>query len=58
MTSLTEARALVDDLLSQRRFTAFRAMLARLYSVRTGEDAVEAIGVLREVLAMERLLAA
>ncbi len=33
-------------------------MLARLDSVRTEEEAVEAIGALRELLAMERLLAA
>jgi hypothetical protein len=58
VTSLNEARALVDDLLRQRRFVVFRAMLHRLDSVRTEEEAIEAIGALRELLAMEHLLAA
>ncbi|HEX2216825.1 MAG TPA: hypothetical protein VHG27_09080 [Xanthobacteraceae bacterium] len=56
VTSLNEARVLVDDLLRERRFDKWRDMLARLDAVRTEEDAVEAIGALRELLAMEALL--
>jgi hypothetical protein len=56
--SLTEARPLVDDLLSQRRLTAFRTTQAWLDSVRTEEEAVEAIGALRELPAIAKLLAA
>lgn len=58
ITSLTEARALVHDLLHVRRFVVFRDMLERLDAVKTEEDAIEAIGALRELLAMEKLLAA
>jgi hypothetical protein len=56
--SLNEARALVRDLLHVRRFVAFREMLARLDAVNTEDEAIEAIGGLRELLAMEKLLAA
>jgi hypothetical protein len=56
--SLNEARALVRDLLHMRRFFAFREILARLDAVKTEDEAIEAIGALRELLAMEKLLAA
>jgi hypothetical protein len=58
VTSLNEARALVHDLLHVRRFVAFREILARLDAVKTEDEAIEAIGALRELLAMEKLLAA
>ena len=57
VASLIEARVLVHDLLHVRRFVAFREMLARLDAVKTDEEAIEAIGALRELLAMEKLLA-
>jgi hypothetical protein len=50
-----EARALVDELLAQRRFGKWREMLQRLDSVKTEEEAVEAIGALRELLVMDHL---
>jgi len=56
VTSLGEARALVDDLLRDRRFDKWRDMLARLDAVKTEEEAMEATGALRELLAMEHLL--
>jgi hypothetical protein len=58
VTSLNEARALVDDLLRVRRTAPFRDLLRRLDGVKTEEEAVEAIGALRELLALEDLLAA
>jgi len=58
VTSLKDARALVDDLLRDRRTAPFRDMLARIDSVKSEEDAIEATGALRELLAMEDLLAA
>jgi hypothetical protein len=58
VTSLNEARALVDDLLRVRRTAPFRDLLRRLDAARTEEDAIEAIGALRELLALEDLLAA
>jgi hypothetical protein len=51
-----EARALVDELLAQRRFGKWREMLQRLDSVKTEEEeAVEAIGALRGLLVIEHL---
>jgi hypothetical protein len=47
LTTLNETRALVDELLAQRRFGKWREMLQRLDSVKTEEEAVEAIGALR-----------
>jgi cytochrome P450 len=58
LATVNEARAYVDELLAQRRFSKWREMLDRLDGIKTEEDAVEAIGALRELLAMEHLLAA
>ncbi|MFL5002045.1 MAG: hypothetical protein ACJ8FU_20635 [Xanthobacteraceae bacterium] len=55
LTTLNEARAFVDELLAERRFVKWREMLQRLDSVKSEEDAVEAIGALRELLVMEHL---
>jgi hypothetical protein len=43
-------------LLRQRRFVKFREMLGRLKAVETEDEAVEAAGALRELLALEHLL--
>jgi len=55
LTTLNEARALLDELLAERRFVKWREMLERLDAVKTEEDAIEAIGALRELLVMEHL---
>jgi len=57
LTTLNEARALVDELLAERRFVKWREMLQRLDAVKTEEEAVEALGALRELLVMEHLVA-
>jgi hypothetical protein len=44
-----EARKLVDEMLRQRRFTILREIKARLDGVKNFEDAIEAIGALREL---------
>jgi hypothetical protein len=58
ISSLNEARALVDDLLRARRTAPLRDLLRRLDAAKTEEDAIEAIGALRELLALEDLLTA
>jgi hypothetical protein len=57
ITTLTEARQLVDEMLRQRRFYKLREIKARLDGVKDPEDAIEAIGAPRELLAEEDLLA-
>ena len=57
LRSIAEARDFVEELLRQRRFVKFREMLRRLKTVETEEEAIEAAGALRELLALERLLA-
>ena len=57
ITTLTEARKLVDEMLRQRRFTILREIKAWLDGVKNFEDSIEAIGALRELLADEDLLA-
>jgi hypothetical protein len=56
LETVNEARAYVEELLHERRFSKWREMLERLDDVKNEEDAVEAIGALRELLAMEHLL--
>jgi len=58
IATLAEARAFVDEMLHERRFATLREVKARLDGARTAEDAVEAIGALRELLADEDLIAA
>lgn len=56
VTTLAEARALVDDLLQQRRLATLREIKEKLDGARHEDDAIEAIGSLRELLALEDLL--
>jgi hypothetical protein len=55
LTTLNEARAFVDDMLHQRRLSTLREIKQRLDGAKTEEDAIEAIGALRELLALEDL---
>jgi hypothetical protein len=57
LASLSDARAFVDEMLHQRRLYKLREIKARLDGVKNPEDAIEAIGALRELLADEDLLA-
>lgn len=57
IATLTEARALVDEMLHQRRLSTLRDIKVRLDGAKSEEDAVEAIGALRELLADEDLIA-
>jgi hypothetical protein len=57
LTSLNQARAYVDEMLHQRRLVTLREIKARLDNAKTEEDAIEAIGALRELLADEDLTA-
>ncbi len=57
VTTLAEARALVDDLLHQRRLATLREIKDKLDGAKHEDDAIEAIGSLRELLALEDLLA-
>jgi hypothetical protein len=57
IATLSEARTLVDEMLHQRRLTTLRDVKARLDGAKTPEDAVEAIGALRELLVDEDLTA-
>jgi hypothetical protein len=54
--SLGEARAYVDEAMRLGRPEPWREVWHRLKSVSTEEDAIEAIGDLRELLAEENLL--
>jgi hypothetical protein len=56
--TLTEARAFVDEMLHQRRLYKLREIKVRLDGAKTEEDAADAIGALRELLADEDLLSA
>jgi hypothetical protein len=55
--TLDEARAYVDEMLRERRLSTLREIKARLDGARHEDDAIEAIGSLRELLALEDLLA-
>jgi hypothetical protein len=57
LATLSEARAYVDEMLHQRRLYKLREIKARLDGVTSEEQAIEAIGGLRELLALEDLLA-
>lgn len=57
LTTLNEARAYVDELLRGRRLPIWRDTLARLDGAKTEEQAIEAIGALRELLALEDMIA-
>ena len=55
LTTLKEARAYEDEMLHQRRLYKLREIKERLDGVKTEEQAIEAIGALRELLALEDL---
>jgi hypothetical protein len=56
LASLGEARSYVDDALRLGRPEAWREVYDRLRGVAGEEDAIEAIGDLRELLELEDLL--
>ncbi len=56
LKTLNEAREFAGEQLRLRRFAGWRDMLERLNEVSNEEEAIEAIGALRELLAMEDLL--
>src|SRR5690242_9833230 len=55
LTTLGEARNFVDEMLHERRLSTLREIKERLDGAKTEEDAIEAIGSLRELLALEDL---
>jgi len=55
--TLDEARAYVDEMLRERRLATLREIKVQLDGARHEDDAIEAIGSLRELLALEDLLA-
>jgi hypothetical protein len=57
LTTLAEARAYVDDALHARRLSLLRELKDKLDGAGREDDAVEAIGALREWLALEGLIA-
>jgi len=56
LTKLSEARGYVDEAMRIGRPEPWRELWRRLKAVTTEEDAIEAIGDLRELLAEEDLL--
>jgi hypothetical protein len=56
LTSLSQARAYVDEAMRLGRPEPWRELWHRLKSVANEEDAIEAIGDMRELLAEEDLL--
>jgi len=57
IATLNEARTYVDEMLHVRRLSTLREIKTQLDGARTEEDAIEAIGSLRELLADEDLTA-
>ena len=57
IVTLNEARTLVDEMLHTRRLAPLREIKAKLDGAKDAEDAIEAIGSLREWLADEDLIA-
>jgi hypothetical protein len=55
--TLDEARVFVDEMLRERRLSTLREIKQKLDGARHEDDAIEAIGSLRELLALEDLLA-
>lgn len=56
LTTLTEARAFVDAALHERRLSVLRELKEKLDGAKHEDDAIEAIGALREWLALEDLI--
>jgi hypothetical protein len=57
IATLNEARAFVDEMLHRRRLATLREIKTRLDGAKSEEDAIEAIGALRELLVDEDLIA-
>ena len=55
ITTLNEARAYVDEMLHARRLAPLREIKQKLDDAKHEDDAIEAIGALRELLALEDL---
>ena len=55
LETLNAARVYVDEMLHERRLATLREIKARLDAVKSEEDAIEAAGALRELLALEDL---
>jgi hypothetical protein len=56
LETLAEARAFVTESMRLGRPPAWRELYARLHAVRSEDEAIEAVGALRELLEMEDLL--
>jgi hypothetical protein len=56
LETLEDARSFVNDALAARRTPPWRELHARLKKVKSEDDAIEAIGALRELLMIEGLL--
>ena len=56
LETVEDARAFVDDALAMRRTAPWRELHTRLNDAKTEDEAIEAIGALRELLMMEGLL--
>lgn len=56
LEAIQDARAFVDDALALQRTPPWRELKARFDRVQSEEDAIEAIGALREILTLEGLL--
>ena len=56
LATLAEAREFVDAAMHIGRLPAWRDIYKRLHAARTEEEAVEAVGALRELLELEDLL--
>ena len=57
LATVNQARAYVDEMLHQRRLYKLREIKARLDAVADEEEAIEAAGALRELLALEDMTA-
>jgi len=56
LETLNDARSFVDGALAARRTPPWRELHTRLKNVKSEDDAIEAIGALRELLVLEGLL--
>jgi hypothetical protein len=56
LKTLSDARSFVDDAFAARRNPVWRELHQRPKNVKSEDDAIEAIGALREVLVLEGLL--
>jgi hypothetical protein len=56
LETIQDAQAFVDEALAVQRSPPWRGLKARFDRVQSEEDAIEAIGALREILALEGLL--